>query len=217
MRAKILQPVDVSHIDRFLFQGGRAGSLVKPVAAKEMEGIEQDHLMQWCTENAIYQPPIIELIDWLREKIGDRSAIEICAGKCGIGRALGIPTTDSWQQTQPEIMAYYRIMRQPPIFPPGYVEKIDANEAVKKYKPDVVVGSFVTQRWQSEEDADGNMWGPLEEEWVKTGTVYIHIGNEVTHKNKRILSLPHETFHFPWLRSRAIEQDKNVIWVWNDE
>ena len=86
---------------------------------------------------------------------------------------------------------------------------------MKKYNPDVVFGSFVTQRWRNENDKDGNMWGPLEEEWVESGTMYIHIGNEVTHKNKRILNLPHETFHFPWLRSRAIDQSKNVIWVWN--
>jgi hypothetical protein len=216
MSAKVMPKADVGYID-FIMCGEIAGSPILPVAVRELDGVEQDHLMQWCTENALYQVPTIELVEWLREKIGDRSAIEICAGKGGIGRALGIPSTDSYQQTTPEMRAYYSLMRQPIIVPPDYVEKIEANEAVRKYKPEVVIGCFVTQRWRSEEDADGNMFGPLEEEWVEDGVTYIHVGNEHTHRNKRILSLPHETFHFPWLRSRAIDQSKNVIWVWNDD
>jgi hypothetical protein len=210
MLGRIIDKVDVSYLDPILLNGG----LIKPVPAQKLEGINQDHLMLWCVLNAVYQIPTIELIDWLRQYIGNKAAIEICAGKSGIGRALGIRATDSWMQTRPEVMAYYQMLKQMPVIPPGYVEKIDANDAVKKYDPQIVVGSFVTQRWLSENDVDGNAFGPVEEEWLDAGKTYIHIGNEETHQNKRVLSRSHKTFKFPWLRSRSMDQQKNVIWVW---
>ncbi len=59
------------------------------------------------------------------------------------------------------------------------------------------------------------MHGPREEEIINACEMYIVIGNENTHGDKRILALPHETFKFPWLVSRAKDQTKNVIYVWN--
>lgn len=45
---------------------------------------------------------------------------------------------------------------------------------------------------------------------------YIHVGNENVHGDKRILSLPHKTFRFPWIVTRAKDPSKNVIQVWRD-
>ena len=68
-----------------------------------MQEINEDHLKIWCVKNAIYQILTTELVDWLKKYIGEKKAIEIGAGKSGIGRALGIPATDSAMQTMPEV------------------------------------------------------------------------------------------------------------------
>jgi len=213
MQSKVMEKADVSYLDAMLLDGR---GLVQPVAAEALKDIQEDHLKYWCVLNAIYQIPTLELIAFLKEFIGDKTAIEICAGKSGIGRALGIRATDSWMQTKGEIALYYKMLGQVPITPPDYVEKIDANDAVKKYDPDIVLGAFVTQRWLNEQDEEANMYGPLEEEWLDAGKIYIHIGNQSTHGKKRILSRPHISYKLPYLRSRAIDESKNVVWVWND-
>jgi len=213
MHGKVINRVDVSYLNPILLDDE---GLIKPVSATTLQGIEEDHLKLWCVLNAIYQIPTLELIEFLKKYIEGKKAIEICSGKSGIGRALGIPATDSWMQTLPEIIVYYKSLGQEPITPPDYVEKIEANEAVKKYDPDIVLGSFITQRWLNEQDIDGNMYGPVEEEWVDAGKTYVHIGNEQTHGKKRILSRQHKVFKSGCLRSRAVDESKNVIWIWND-
>lgn len=209
---KIMKPVDVSYLDNlFLLPSG----LLKPFSAKDIKDVDPDHLMPWCVKNAVYQLPTTELIDWLKEQIGDKKAIEIGAGKSGIGRSLGIPATDSWIQTNPKLMAYYKLLNQPVVVPPEYVEKLDAASAIKKYKPEVVIGCFITQKYQPG-DEDGNVYGPDETEIINQCT-YIHVGNEKIHGKKRILALPHAEYRFPWIRSRAIDNNLNLIWVWEQK
>jgi hypothetical protein len=58
------------------------------------------------------------------------------------------------------------------------------------------------------------MYGVEESVLLENCETYIHIGNEASHTDKRILKLPHETHRFPWLISRASDPSKNVIYVW---
>lgn len=210
MGFKVMQRADVEYLNEKLLD---ADGLLKPISAEVLKTIKEEHLLQWCVDNAIYQLPTTELIEWLREQIGGRTAIEIGAGKSGIGRALGIPATDSWSQTTPELMAYYSLFKQPIVIPPDYVEKLEAMEAIEKYKPEVVVGCFITQKFLPG-DEDGNVYGPDEPEIIKKCS-YIMVGNTRVHGKKRILKSPHKEYQFPWLRSRAIEQEGNRIWVWD--
>ena len=101
-------------------------------------------------------------------------------GSSGIGRALGIHATDSYMHQIPEVRTLYMGWQQTPTDPPPYVQKIEANAAVKKSDPEVVLGAFVTQRWQPG-CKEGNAYGPLEEEWLDDGKVYIHVGNLNVH------------------------------------
>jgi hypothetical protein len=215
VKGKILKNADVSYLDKVFLKDG----LLEPVPSSVLDHVPPEHVMMWCVRNAVYQLPTIELIDWLREHTGIEKgfgAIEICAGKSGIGRALGIKATDSYVQVaDPALQVYYAMFNQPIVEPPEYVERMEANEAVQHYKPNVVVGAWVTQRWLSEADEEANVYGPLEEEWVDAGTTYIHIGNIGVHSKKRILSRPHDRYQYPWLRSRAHDPSLNAIWVWN--
>jgi len=211
----LIDNADVSYLDPiFLDEDG----LLSPFPASALKHVPQDHISIWCVKHAVYQLPTIELIAWLKDRIGDSHAIEICAGKSGIGHLLGITATDSYCQVEiPEIKMYYELLRQPTIQPPDYVVKMDANKAVKYYDPQIIIGAWVTQRWLSDADKDGNAFGPLEEEFLVPGKQYIHIGNEATHGTKRILKYPHQKFCFPWLKSRAFEPEKNAIWIWGEK
>jgi hypothetical protein len=205
---EILPQTDVRYLDDLLFDEG----LVRPVYAEQLRTVPHNHLRIWCSKNAVYQIPTWELLSWLEKEIAGRTAIEICAGNSCLGRHLGIRMFDNAMQTWPGIRDRYLMLRQTPIDPPPDVERMDANEAVSKYKPEVVIGAWVTQRWV-EGTEDGSIFGPNEHAILDTGCAYIHIGNLAVHKSKRILIRPHRELHLPWLFGRGTDPLLNRVWV----
>jgi hypothetical protein len=198
-----VQRADTDYLDRLLLVDG----LVRMVPSDTLRGIQPDHLLQWCVAHALYQLPTTELIAWLRDRIAGRRAIEICAGRCCLGRFLQIPMTDNFIQTTIEFqVAYMEMHNQMPCFPPEFVEKLDANDAVVKYDPEVVIGSWVTSHAVNE-------MGPMESLIVQRAD-YIHVGNIAVHGDKPILKRPHECLYYPWLASRAFDPMLNRIWQW---
>lgn len=206
----IMPRADIAYLDDLLRD---ANGLPKPVPTRALESVPIGHIQQWCVQRGVYQIVTEELVTWLADQCQGHHAIEICAGFGTIGRALGIPMTDSYMQTRPEIRAQYAMMQQAVIEPPADVTKLDANEAVRQYEPDLVIGSWVTQLHQPG-DEKGSMYGVDEEAILATGATYIHIGNDVTHGYKRIMSRPHDHLGFPWLVSRGQLQAGNHICVW---
>lgn len=174
-------------------------------------------LRMWCHEHARYGLPTIELVEWLKQQIGDRKAIEIGAGSGDLCYHLGIIGTDNYQQEWPDVRLYYAVLGQPVIKYGEWVERLDALEAVKQHKPDVVIGSWVTH-WIDPNlpppPGGGNMYGIREDEILKRVDTYIMIGNLEIHKHKPILKLPHEELNFPWIKSRAAARDQNRIFIW---
>lgn len=171
----------------------------------------------FCVRHAVYCVPTTELIDWLRNEIGPRYAIEIGSGNGVLAKALGIRATDNLMQTWPEIVDLYQTLQQPLIHYGRDVLNADANVAVKTMKPDVVVGAWVTHKYALLHHArGGNMHGVEEPELVRQ-TDYIFIGNKGTHKDKAILELPHKEYQFPWLISRALNNMPNFIGVWKKQ
>jgi hypothetical protein len=165
--------------------------------------------------HGIYGLPTEELIAWVRERIGGRSAIEIGAGHGGFAEALGIPATDNWQQADPAIAGHYAMVQQPVVTYGEHVEKLDAAAAVAKHKPQVVVATWVTHRYRPERHAaGGNQDGVNEEALIKSCETYIFIGNRSVHAGKSIWSLPHEIIEPDWVFSRAINGSPDFIAVW---
>lgn len=212
MQATAIQDKNVDYLDS-IFMG--QDKLLRPVPYAVLQDVPQVDIVIWCNKNGVYQIATIELIEWLREQIAGRKAIEIGAGKSGIGRALGIPTTDSFLHTQPLIQIYYSMLKQTITIPPDYVEELDAEQAIKKYEPEVVVGAFITQKHHEGEDG-GNMWGVEDGEVVKAAT-YIHIGHDTPHGKKRINALPHKKYRFPWLVNRCFFREMSAISVWEKQ
>jgi hypothetical protein len=155
---------------------------------------------------------------WLQQEIGGRNSIEIGAGNGALGRALNIPMSDSFLQDEAEIKAYYESLRQPTILYGKDVEKLDYKAAIQKYKPEVVIGSWVTQLWRDHSDDGAASMHGLDEDWIlKNVSCYIHIGNVRTHGKKRILKKPYQEYRFDWLFSRSMVPEECVIYVWNGD
>lgn len=185
---------------------------LKPVKAKDLKKVSQTSIAVWCHKKAIYSIVTEELIDWLKEHVKDKSAIEIGAGKNILGKELGIVQTDSYLQAEPEIMARYIEMRQPIIEYPNDVKKYDALKACSEFRPAVVISAWITQLG-GPTIPQSSPYGINETKIVNWVDKYIMIGHEGNHGQKKILSLPHKVYEFPWLYSRTVDPGGNKIWV----
>lgn len=164
---------------------------------------------------ARYLLPTVELVECLKGMIGGLKAIEIGSGSGDLARFLGIPATDSYNQAWPEVRAYYKTIGQPTIRYGSNVERLDALEAVEKYKPDIVIGAWVTQ-WIDPNlpfpESGGSMYGVREDELLAKVPLYIVVGAEGVHGGKKILRQPHKVINAERIaRSRRTD---NRIWVW---
>jgi hypothetical protein len=179
--------------------------------------IEPVHVRQFCLEHGVYCLPTTELIEYLKNEIGDKKAIEIGAGHGAISKALGIVATDSYMQVQPEVKVHYEIMRQAICKYGKNVEKYEAEEAVRKYRPDTVVAAWVTHKYNPKQHyREGNMYGVREHKIIEKSKRYVFIGNTSPHRMKPILDTTHKTIEVDWLVSRLYKKVgcKDVIWIW---
>lgn len=165
--------------------------------------------------NGIYGLPTQELVDWIHERLGDRSAIEIGAGHGALAAALDIPATDSRQQEDPAIAERLAAFNQPVVQYGAHVEKLDALAAIAKYQPQVVIASWVTHKYlPARHEAGGNQDGVDEEAVIAACDAYIFVGNTRVHAPKSIWSLPHTRIEPDWLFSRAYNGSPEFISVW---
>lgn len=209
--AVVLEPVDLAPLDRALLDGQ---GLVRLLPAADLHQIPRPALRYWLHMRAVYGLPTTELIAWLQEQIGERRAIEIGAGNGALGRALGIPRTDSHVQQTDEMKQRYAslsIGAQAPVSYPPDVKRMEALDAVDHYRPHTVVASWVSQKWRPG-DEQAFVYGVDEWALLKRVRRYIFIGALSSHDQKRILTRPHETYAPPWLVSRA-EPGIDRIWV----
>jgi hypothetical protein len=192
--------------------------LLRLLSASAYDAIARDALRLFCHKHARYGLPTVELVNWLREQIAGRTVIEIGSGSGDLAHHLGIPATDNRMQEWPEIQVNYRLMGQPVIRYPGFVQSLDAIDAVATYRPEVVIASWVTE-WIDPNlpppPTGGNPWGIKEDQIVAGGSTYILIGNIKVHGAKKIMALPHQEHVLPFLRSRAMFPSLDRVWVWN--
>ena len=138
--------------------------------------------------HGLYLFPTTELVGEIHQMIGGRTAIEIGAGNGCLSRSLAIPGTDSFQQDDPRFAALYDLAGQPRVKYGAHVEKLCAREALVKYAPKVVVGTWVTHRYiPQRHDLGGNVVGVDEHEVLAMVDDYIFIGNTAIHATKPIL------------------------------
>jgi len=200
---------EVASLDREVIDPATGRLRLMPAAF--WRSIDRRVLLMWCFRSARYGIPTVELVEWLRDKIAGRRAIEIGSGNGDLGYHLGIPETDSFCQTRtPWVADFYAATGQVPTRPPRTVVPLDALIAVNVKRPQVVVASWVTHK---SEIGPGFSDGVRESAIVKVAD-YIVLGNLGPHASKPILALRHEEHAFPWLVSRAIDPTLDRLWVW---
>jgi hypothetical protein len=214
MISAVLDPSKIRDISKqFMDDQGR----LRVVPAADYANTTLEERAMFGVRNAFYGFLTAELIEFLTAFINGRSAIEIGAGHGELAAALGIPATDNHQQTWPNIAAYYQLLNQPCVQYGANVEKLDALAAIAKYQPQVVIGCWVTHKYDpTRHEAGGNEDGIPEETVIANCDAYLMIGNEQVHAKKSIWKLPHRKVHPPWLYSRAVNGSPNFIAIWEN-
>lgn len=173
----IVPKVDISGLEELT---GAASGMIHPIPSAEVEKFSFPVLRLFLHKYGLYTMPTVELIDYLAGIIEGKKAIEIGAGMGVIGRSLGIPVTDNKMQQWPQVKAQYDRMRQPIIQYPSDIVEMDALQAVKHYKPDIVIGSYITHKWKPGM-SKGNQFGVDNLKLSKMVQAYYMIGNTNTH------------------------------------
>lgn len=170
------------------------------------------------SRHGIYAFPTVELVDYLRGVIADRSAIEIGAGNGVLAEALNIPATDSRQQERPTIRHLFDARDQVPVTYGPNVVTMHALKAVRTYEPDIAIGCWVTHKYEPvRHAAGGNEDGVDEEELLRGVGLYVFIGNTLVHQDKKIWKRRHTIIYPDWLYSRAMNQSREFIAIWRGD
>ncbi len=165
--------------------------------------------------HGIYSFPTVELVEHLRTVIGTRTAIEIGAGHGVLADALGIPATDSRQQEDPQYRMIIKMNGTPPVRYGPNVERLDAAAAVRKYTPQVVVGCWVTHRFDPAcPQRGGNEGGVDERDVIRHCNTYVFVGNTFVHRQKPIWALAHSKIYPSFVYSRAANGSRDFIATW---
>lgn len=174
-----------------------------------------EELRMFCHFFGRYFLPTIESVEILKKLIEGKHAIEIGSGCGDLARFLNITATDNYCMEIPEVKAFYEATKQPVTKYGSNVEKIDALDAVKKYKPDIVIGAWVNQwidPYYPPPSGGGSIYGVKEEEILDLINTYILIGSEKIHGTKKIMKYRHVEIDGNYFRSRR--QD-NKVWIWD--
>jgi hypothetical protein len=161
-----------------------------------------------------YSFPTVELVDYLKEFIAGRLAIEVGAGNGVLAQALGIPATDNFQQRMPQYQKLYESMGQAIVpYGPNVID-MPAGHAVRYYRPDVVIGCWVTHKFDPKQPhREGNEIGLDEDDLLDHCAEYVLIGNDEVHKHKPIWDRPHVIKHAPFVYSRAFNGSPDFLVV----
>lgn len=199
-------------------------SLNEPVPAKIIPKYSLNSWMLFLGYKGVFQLPTIELIDFINHLISGRSAIEICCGIGTIAKSLNIPATDRKlsEGTGNEFHDYI-LKKEENEFNkyaynfPDFVEKLTAYRAIEKYKPEVVIGCWVTEKARGRKIGSG--YGVEEDKILDRVGTYIHCGNSANplHSKKYIRKFKHWTIEADWLLDKASLRGPSQIKIWTAE
>lgn len=165
-----------------------------------------------------YQIITVELIQFLQHlltQLPHRKAIEICSGYGTIAKELGIPATDRYLTE--ELSELYKGIGDNSIKYPAFVEKLTASQAIEKYQPDLVIGSFVTQKFISKKKTlKASMYGVDKHKLLQQVKHYIQISNDKIHGKDLVNDKIKYRIEAEWLISRAENQKQNAIYIFTD-
>jgi len=241
----IIEPELVNHDRALEITNSLIGSdgRIYPVPHSYIKDDTLDTLNLVMQALGLYTFPTLELCEWLESQIDDNpeyephSAIEICAGTGWIGRQLRIPITDVKNMENPEVQKVMLDSMSIPTIYANDVETLEASDAVNKYKPDIVIGSYVTSKQLVDKiDKKKAMTigfhtingGIIEQNLMELARKEVKVGVDVKsicrkvykvilvcnmrmHRNESYMSLPHKTLSFPWLVTRGDTSQSRIL------
>lgn len=167
------------------------------------------------SKNGIYCFPTVELVDLLGEMIAGRSAIEIGSGNGVLAAELGIPATDNCMQDKTPYREYLTEHGVAPVPYGPNVTEYHASAAVRAYRPDVVIGCWVTHRYDRNRHwAGGNIIGVDEADILRNCKTFILVGNEEVHADSTLWQRPHEIVYPEFVFSRSMNGSRDFIATW---
>ena len=198
------------------------------VPSKELEKFTQKQLQYFCMKYGFYSLPTTEVIDFIKSEIGDyEKVIEIGSGNGVYARELDIIATDNFMQDPRKAAKFSGVANEyaksgQEVVPYGdNVQEYDGKDAVRIFKAEVVVCSWVTHRYNRiKHHLGGNMYG-VDFKWILDRNhvkKIIMVGNKTVHKNNPIMDIEHEEYTLDNnLFGRASIPDDNRIFVWNSK
>jgi hypothetical protein len=187
----------------------------KLISYSELVRFAPQTIMAFCKFFGFHTIATKELTDWIAEEIGDKHAIEICAGRGIIGKELGIPQTDSRLiEKNSELRDLYALCEECIDPFPERILTYDAISAVEHFKSHTVIGSWVTELSPYPRDYPSSPYGVDEHRLLKNCKKYIMLGNENTHKKKTIRRFPHRIARPYGYVTRSVVPEKNIIYIW---
>lgn len=207
MIVNVLKKEDISDIESEAIENGS----LKILPYDFWNQYSDNKIQQFCLKHALYNIPTVEQVEFLKERIEGKKALEICSGNGVLADSLGIMATDNKIQEQNFIKYIYTQMGQPTIKYGENVLCVDANDVVRKFSPEVIIGAWVSERYSPNyPDAGGNAHGPIQRELIKKVDAYYLIGNLETHAHPAFLESEHTIHRFPMV-SRRGNLKTNVI------
>ena len=190
---------------------------IRKLTADEWLCFPWDEIRLFMHEYPVYVLPTTELLDALGELIEGYRTIEIGAGSGSVGRLLGIKMTDSCvQRDNKEVRSYYELARQPVIKYPLDVIKADALTAYRRFKPECILGCYVTHLFRKGM-IDGSVYGVDFERLLPLVKRLILVGNKRTHQSNPIMALRHREIDLGGkLLTRSADSTLNRIFVWDN-
>lgn len=214
MRAHMIDSSTRDISGEVLDQRGR----LRILPAAYWAGVTPDERALVGHRHALYGFPTVELVEYLQGIIGGRKAIEIGAGSGVLADALGIIGTDNYQQAMPKYRRMIEATGQPVVRYGRNVARADAQQAVRIYRPDVVVACWVTHRYEPGRHwAGGNELGVDEAAVIDNCREYVFIGNEQVHAGKPIWSRPHHIEYPRFVYSRAVNGSRDFVCTWRGQ
>lgn len=190
----------------------RPPNRIKLQPASAYSEIARNELQTWMQYRNRYVLSTVELVNWLKTKIGGRRAIEIGAGNDDLAYHLGIRAIGSYPVASTHAAPLFPGQIPTRVVYSG-LREMDAMQAILELRPEVAIGAWIPDKF-TDSFGKPSKYAPNEYQIIQN-VEYIHIGCESIHERSTLLGFPHAAVKLPGLVSRtSMNPPDDVIHVW---
>jgi hypothetical protein len=214
---EVFDPNEIHDIDKMRSALNSSQNCIQVLPAVDYLQFGTTSLRYWANHCGVFSIPTQELANWLTTRHPNPKTIhEIGCGNGALARHLGMYCSDGRLNQSASQIA--RILGSSHAVTPNWVATKEATQAIKQYKPKVVLAQWVTPGGGNIDDiSDGrNSYGPDYSKILQHCGELIFVGNRSVHDKALAAVLPpaDKEYTFDWLLSRGKHTDQNFIRVW---